>query len=123
MTAAVVEHDTGADDEVLHRARHEHLAWPGQRRHAGSKVDREASDVVGQDLDLTDVDARPDLEPKILDVIADGDGAADRAGRAVERREEPVADDGGQRDCGRRAAPASGRRRAGPRARSIRRCR
>ena len=35
----------------------------------------------------------PDLEPQLADAVADRDRTADRAGRAVERREEPVADD------------------------------
>ena len=83
----------GADDEVLHGARDEHLARAGERRDARAEMDGQPGDVVRQDLDLADVDAGPDLEPELPDAVADRDRAADRAGRAVERREEPVADD------------------------------
>ena len=47
MAAAILEGDPGADDEVLHGTRHEHLARAGERRDAGSEVDGKSRDVVG----------------------------------------------------------------------------
>ena len=61
------------------------------RRHAGADVDGDAADVVADQLALARVEAGADLEPERADGVADRAGAADRAGRPVEGREEAVA--------------------------------
>ena len=50
-------------------------------------------DVAADELDLAGVQSRAYLEPEAVHRIADRARAPDRARRAVERREEAVADD------------------------------
>jgi hypothetical protein len=91
--SAIVEVEAGSDNQILDRARDKDLAGSGLRSDPGCDVDREAGDVIGEDFDLTDVEPGADLQPELLDLVADSGRAADRPGRAVERGEESVADD------------------------------
>ena len=62
MRAARLEFDTRASDEILHRARDEHLRRPRQRRDPGADVDRQACDVVANHLDFAVVHAAAHLD-------------------------------------------------------------
>src|SRR5215204_2160340 len=55
LGAAVVEAEVRTDDEVLDRARDEHLARPGQRADSRADVDADAGDIVAAALDLAGV--------------------------------------------------------------------
>ena len=64
--AQVGELEPGTGKEVSHRAGHEHLAGLGAIQDSGRRMDREAADVVADDLDLAGVDRRPDLKVERL---------------------------------------------------------
>ena len=92
LAPAVLELDPRAGDEVAHRPGHEDLLAVGQRRDARSDVDRDPREIVAAPLALAGVDARRAPRgrgpPR---ASAMSSRAPDRARRAVERREEPVA--------------------------------
>ena len=46
VLATVVKDLVCADDEIPHRAAHEHLARPGEAAYARTHVNREAADVA-----------------------------------------------------------------------------
>src|SRR5829696_2243782 len=73
----LTEPQSRADDEVLHRARHEDLAGTGLVRHAGADVDGDAPDLPVDQLDLTRVHPGPHLEPEIPDRLLDRGRAPD----------------------------------------------
>src|SRR6187431_2943747 len=91
MRAAVDERDAGPGDQVLDRARHEHLAGAGLRRDPRADVDGDAADLRAHHLALAGVHAGTQLEPQRPGAFADRLGATDGARRAVERGEETVA--------------------------------
>jgi hypothetical protein len=91
MDSALAKVETGAGDEILHRARHHDLARSGLRHHARAGVNGDAGDCVIDALALAGVDAGADLEAEASQGVTDAHGAADGAGRAVEGREEAVA--------------------------------
>src|SRR5687768_12266551 len=89
--AAVLELDPRSHDEVFHRARDQDLV----RRSGGHDPSRQGAcdpaDVVAAQLHLAGVQPGPDLDAEPPpDFLADLAGAADRARRAVERREDAV---------------------------------
>src|SRR5439155_1333251 len=57
----------------------------------GADVDRHPADVVAVELALTRMHAGADLEAQGPHAVLDRAGALDRPGRAVERRQEAVA--------------------------------
>src|SRR4029078_13094216 len=71
--------------------RHEHLSRAGERSDARAGVHRYSADLVAGKLALTRVQPRAHLDPDALHVRHDRPGAADCAGRPVERCEEAVA--------------------------------
>jgi hypothetical protein len=60
--AAVIEGEAGPGDQVLDRARAQDLPGPGLAHDPGRDVDRDATDVVTDQLDLPGVQPNPDLE-------------------------------------------------------------
>jgi hypothetical protein len=90
MRPAFGEREPGADDELLHGSRHEHLSRPGERRHARADVDGETSHLIGAALDLAGVETGANLQAETAHAVADGAGARHRAGRAVETGKDPV---------------------------------
>src|SRR5439155_9151560 len=54
-------------------------------------MDRQAADVVADELDLAGMDGSPDLEAQRRGGTPDGTGAGERPGRRVEPGEEAVA--------------------------------
>ena len=62
VRSAIRELDAGAHDEVSDRARHEHLARLRLRGHARADVHGHAADVVVDQLALSGVDARADVD-------------------------------------------------------------
>src|SRR5260370_12352791 len=90
MRAAVLEDDPRTGHQVFDRARGQDLAGTGQPSDARANMHGKAADVVAHPLALAGVDAGSDLEPRLAQAIADGDGAADGARRPVEPPAEPL---------------------------------
>src|SRR5437764_15327969 len=61
---AIAEAQSRADDEVLDRARGEHLAGVGRRYHAGADMDGDSCHVGADQFAFTGVQASTDLEAK-----------------------------------------------------------
>jgi hypothetical protein len=59
---AVLKRDPRSRHQVFHRARHEHLAGPGQRREAGAGVHGDAAELVTHHLALAGMEPHPDLQ-------------------------------------------------------------
>src|SRR5437867_2572441 len=91
MSAAVLEGEAGAGDEVLDGARDEHLAGPGLRSDPRARVDGDPGDLAVQEFALAGVQAGAHLEPQLADLLDDRLRAADRPRGPVEAREEAVA--------------------------------
>src|SRR5262245_42486742 len=89
--AAVVELQPRAGHQVLDGLRDEHL--PGGRlgRHPRPDRDRDAGDLLVDDLALAGVEPGAELEPQLGHRVPDRARAADRTRRPVEAGEEPVA--------------------------------
>jgi hypothetical protein len=90
MVMSVVEADVGADEQVLHRARDQHLTIASERRNPGRDMDSQPSQIRPAHLDLPDMDAGTNLEPQRPHRLHHGKGAPHRRERTVERREEAV---------------------------------
>src|SRR5437764_15260648 len=58
VLTALLEGDPGAGDEVVHRARDEHLARPGEGRDARAGVDGDPAYLPVRDLALAGVEPR-----------------------------------------------------------------
>ena len=71
--------------------RDEHLAGAGVGRDAGADIDGEPGDLALVELALADVDPDPRLQAERSDTVNDRLRRPDRACRAVERGEKPVA--------------------------------
>ena len=84
------ELDPRAGDEIPHGRRHQHLARRRQGGHACADVHGDPADALLEELDLTGVNPSADLEPFLGSGCDDRLCAADRARRAVERRQEAV---------------------------------
>src|SRR3954470_3462762 len=91
VRAAVGELEAGADHEVLDRAGDEHLAGRGLGADASADVHGHAADVVSHHLDLAGVQTGANVEAERLHSLGRRRRAADRSGRAVERRQEAIA--------------------------------
>jgi hypothetical protein len=92
VRAARFELETGSDNEVLDGSRHEHLAGAGERAHARADVDRDAGDVLVEQLAFAAVQPRPHVQIQRSRRLGELAGAADRARRTVEDAERSVAD-------------------------------
>ena len=68
--AAILECDPRAGDEILHRARNEHLAGLRLRCDARSGVHRDPGDLSVDELTLARVQAGPDLEAELAHGLA-----------------------------------------------------
>ena len=64
MVLSVIEADVGADEQVLHRARDQHLIVAGERRNPGRDVDGQPSQIRPAHFDLPGMDAAADPEPQ-----------------------------------------------------------
>src|SRR4051794_20821768 len=92
VRAALLEADPGAGDEVLHRARHEHLPRLRKRADSCGDVDRDAADVLADHLHLAGVQPDPHRDARPARGGQDRLAAPDRPRRAVEGRERAVAE-------------------------------
>ena len=101
MLAAIGERDPGTGHQILYGPGHQYLARAGFGAHACCDVNRDAGDVatpasvavrVADQLDFAGVQPDPDLDPERAYRLGDGQGAADRAGGAVECGEHAVAE-------------------------------
>ena len=84
------ELDTRASTELLHRARHEHLAGHRLRRDSRGSVYCDTADVVAASVDLAGVETRPDADLFVSQIVLDRTSRADRTARKVEDREQPI---------------------------------
>src|SRR6266699_5802204 len=91
MSASLVEAQTRSGDQILDGSRYQHLARPGERRHARGDVDGDTLHVVARDLDLASMEAAADLNVERTDRLGNGAGTTHGTCRAVERGEESVA--------------------------------
>src|SRR5713226_2710071 len=91
LLTAVGEDDSGAGDEVLDRARHEHLARFRRGCYACARVDGDPADLVAHQLTLAGVKPCADLDAEGLHAFPDRTRGPDGAGRSVEAGEEAVA--------------------------------
>ena len=90
VLALVFELEARADDELADRPRDKDLARRGRALHALPDVDAQSADVATGAVNLSRVEACPDVDVQLLQRLADRVGAADRARRPVERRQEGV---------------------------------
>ena len=91
MRSAILESNAGPCDEVFDGVRHEDLTGTGRRGDARSDVDRDAADLLTDDLALAGMQAAADLQVQRAHLVANPACTAYGASRAVERGEEPVA--------------------------------
>src|SRR5919198_3481431 len=91
VDAALLERDSRARDEVLHRAGDEDLSRPRFGRHARPDVDCDPAGLVAVELALARMDPGAHLEAELADGTPHRAGTADRARGAVEAREDAVA--------------------------------
>ena len=91
VLAAILEPKVRAGDEILHRARHEHLARSGKGRDACPDRDCDSGDLAVGYLALAGMQTRPDCDLELAERVADRRSGANGASRTVERSEEPVA--------------------------------
>ena len=68
---ARAELDTRASTELLHRARHEHLAGHRLRRDSSGSVHCDTADVVAASVDLAGVETRPDADLFVSQIVLD----------------------------------------------------
>ena len=68
-----------ARDQITDRSRHQDLTTLGQRSDTSGDVDRNAADVRTLHLDLTRVQATPDLQVKGAHLLCDSRRAPNRA--------------------------------------------
>src|SRR2546421_363124 len=81
---AIAELEARPDDEIFDGAGDEHLAGLGRLHHARSYVQGDASRTAIADLTLTCVHARTNPKPKVEELVAHVERAADSPGRPVE---------------------------------------
>src|SRR5581483_3118722 len=88
---ARAETEPGAGDEILHRARNQHLARAGERRNPRADVHRDAADIVIHDLAFAGVKPGADIDAERPDLLGDRAGAAHAARGAIEGGQKSVA--------------------------------
>ena len=91
MLAPVREPQARPDDQVLDRARGQHLARARERADACADVHRDAAQVLAPLLAFAGVHPGADLEPERADGVDRGQRALRRPCRPVEGGEEAVA--------------------------------
>jgi hypothetical protein len=91
MRSAILESNARPCDEVFDGVRHEDLTGTGRRGDARSDVDRDAADLLTDDLALAGMQAAADLQVQRAHLVANPACTANDASWAVERGEEPVA--------------------------------
>lgn len=90
MDASILEAQTRSGNQVLDRARHEHVTRPRQRRDPSTDVHRDATELVTDNLALAGVNPGADVETETSNGLDDRTRSAGGPGRTVERGEEPV---------------------------------
>ena len=91
MRSAWRECDACARREIFDHTGDENFAGPAQGGDPRPDMHRNAGEVAALHVALARVHAGADLEPERADGLGDGQRAANRAGRAVEVRDEAVA--------------------------------
>jgi len=88
---ALLKIDSGTRHEVLHGPGDKHTARLGFRHDARTRVDRDAADVVAHQFAFAGMHSRAHFNTELPDRQRNGERAAHRSCRAVERREKTVA--------------------------------
>ena len=91
VLAAIPEPKIRACDEILDRARYEHLARFGERCDACPDRDCDAGDLAVGDFALAAMQTGPDCDLELAERVADCSRGADGTSGAIEGSEEPVA--------------------------------
>jgi len=87
---AALKRDAGVDDQVLDRARDEHLARSSLRGDSRVGMHRDAGNLAVDCLALPRVQPGANLQPELLYRVDDGAGAADRTRGSLERGVSPA---------------------------------
>ena len=90
MRCDVVELDRRAMDQILDGAGHQDLCRPGERHHARPDMNRNATEVSLDGLDLARVQPHSNVDPQLLHARGDRDARGDRLRRLREGRQEPI---------------------------------
>ncbi len=90
VNAPISESDPRAHNQILDRARHEHLAGVGLAQNPGPDVDGNAADLVADPLALSSVDRRSDPHAQRTDGVPNRQRAANGPGRAIKCRKKSV---------------------------------
>src|SRR3989304_4100943 len=91
VSSAILESNPGPGHQVLHGAGNQHFVLARHSCHAGGDVNSDAADILPHQLALAAVETGADTDAKGPGTVADGAGAADCPGRAVEGGQETVA--------------------------------
>src|SRR4029077_10386845 len=91
LTAAVAEAQTGAGHQVLHGARHQHLARTGKSCDTRANVNCDPADIVADLFAFTRVESGTDFDAKRFDFFGNSASAAHAARRPVEGCKNAVA--------------------------------
>jgi hypothetical protein len=89
--ATISEAQSGARDQILHCARYQDLVSTGKRRDPRADMYSNAADIVADHFALACMEAGANSNPVWPDLLGNGAGAADAAGRAVESGKNAVA--------------------------------
>ena len=87
----VLEREARTSDEVFHGRRDQDLPWSRLRGYPCTDIHSDARDLVSDDLALTGVETRADLQAELAERCRDRGGAPDRSDGSVEHREESIA--------------------------------
>src|SRR5262249_53017890 len=88
---SILEAEAGSRDEVDDRSRDEHLTGPRLIHDPRAQIHRETADITVEQLQLSSVEAAPDLEIQCPDGLGYRACTVDGACRPVERGESSVA--------------------------------
>jgi len=91
MGASILEQEAGARHKILHRVGDEHFARACERSDTRSDVNRDSRELRPNDFTFTSVNTRTQIEAHESRLGGDRLRGPNRAGRAIERCEKPIA--------------------------------
>ncbi len=91
LHTAIIERESGAGDEILDRARNQHLARVSPSRHAGADVHGDAAVFVSHHFALARMKSGAHVDAELVHCLRDGARTANPACRTIEGGEEPIA--------------------------------
>src|SRR5262245_13830477 len=90
VRAACFENKARARYKITHRLRDQNFARPGKPADARADMHSDSSEIVTDDLAFSGMQTATDLESERMHGASNCAGTANRAGGAVEGREEPI---------------------------------